>query len=450
MVFRKISKFNPASSVSYFLYSRVWQIVSFSVNLVLITTVFRPVEQGFYYAFLNFIAYMTLAEFGFNFLLTQFMSHEWVNVQVVDGCVHAPERTKARLASLLRVASIWTSFMIAASILLIGVGGWIFFRTSPNATTLTWQMPWALLVLAISTNLVVYTLRAILEGMDLMHLSQRAAFIATALSCIVLWIAMTCGLGLYSLALSQACVSVVLLALYVPPLLPVLRLRGTKAAGHDVISWWRDVWPVQWKIGVSWIANLIINQSFVPFIFHYQGAIEGGRVGILIQAYSFANMAGQAWLQTSMPKLAQLWARGEVDDLRRSAGRIVLKSTAFTFAIGAAALIAVALVKTALPFYGQRIGDLSALAFLMASCVAFQTINVFSYAVRANKREPFIWQNIAFAMLIAINNFMLSRVSSTMMFAGFLAVILLVIIPWVYSIWRRETRLPSSDAMGLA
>jgi hypothetical protein len=417
--------------------SKIWPAGAGLVTLILITSKFSPVQQGYHLTFQNLVGMSVFFELGLSQVIVQFVSHEMVGVRL--GRLGVPEGDSlaiARLASIARFSLNW--FLTAAVLMavLLSIGGVLFFSSQPS-DGIHWLGPWLLLCLAASIDLLLIPIQAILQGCDRFRDAYLYRLGRTMASSVSLWLAMSFGAGLWSagIALSVGCCigSSILMSRHRGLFLSLLR----HARDHSV-DWKREMLPLQWRIALSWLSGYFIFSLFTPLAFHFEGPVVAGRVGLTLALVNTISSIAMTWSEARQPRFGMLIASRRWRELDRAA------MTGGAFSLGTAILGALALfaLMLILPRMGFSIttralppGQISFfVATMLINCVIFAQ----AFYLRAHKAEPFVWLSVGNAVLVAATVAVGEAFYGTpgMGVAYFLSMTL-VILPWATAILVR-------------
>lgn len=427
--------------VRYYFLHKAAIVVALPLTAVLVFTTLTNVAQGFFFTMLSLMALHAIAELGFNAGLIHFASHESSELRFIGGHVEGPARARSRLGSLVVFAAAWTAVTVLLFVPVLAVGGFAFLSASRDAAAVEWRGPWWLLCLTLPLAMCGATLRSLAEGCGDVSASQRSLLWSVIAGNVAIWAVLLGGGGLYAAAIGQMVVGIVTLALIVPHVRPQLGLVRERALGM-VIDWRQEFWPHQWRLGISWLCGFAMFQTFVPFVFHSRGAEEAGQAGILLQAFSLANLLGLAWVTANQAKLGRAWAQHDYAALRTMARQLKWRAWWTAGISGVAAIAGVALLQYLFPDQALRIGPLLALAVLMACAVIMQSANVDTAVVRFRKTEPFLRNSIVGAIAVTASNWWLAPLGLVWLFTGFTAVMALIVVPWVHAIRTRQLAEP--------
>ena len=432
-----LKKIGITPGITYYFASKSWSLISIPITISIITFKFTPETQGYYYTMISLTMLQVLVEFGFSTVLMQFVSHEWAKLQIIDGEVIGDIRAKARLASLLRLSILWIIGVTGVLTLTLAAGGYWFFTSSPAHPEIHWQGPWFLLCAGVAINLVGTMMRGITDGCNMVALGQKTGLFASIIANLFIWIGLLSGVQLYAAPLMQMTQGVLTITFLGIAIRPILKLARHPSDEHKV-HWYHEFWRQQWRIGVSWGCGLIVFQSFSPFLFHFQGPVEAGRFGLLIQIWQFANALSFAWLINAQPQLGMFWADGRIAELRILVKSIIFKAYWTAGIAVVSALILIFVIGTELPHYRDRLPSLLVCTIMLSVVILNQGAAVRTAAIRCNKQEPFLYSSIIIAILMIISNIIGATTNMLNMAIGYWLIDVGVMIPWVNMVYRKH------------
>ena len=420
-------------AVAYTLFFRSWQLIAGFGTILLIAHSLTPIQQGFYYTFGSILSLQVFFELGLTYVVLQFASHERAHLNwTPQGVLEGDPTAKARLSSLIRQTLKW--YAIASGILIFFLipAGLLFFGRSPDSASAGfWQISWIWLVLTTAGMLLLSPIFSVLEGCGLIAEVARFRLGQDLVAYPVLWIGLFTGAGLFAIPFLQTVrimVSIGWLCIRQRAFLfnqIKFRLPGV------AIHWWREVWPMQWKIALSWISGFFIFQFFNPVLFVYFGAVVAGQMGMSLSITVALNTMAMSWINTKVPIFGQLIAQKDYKALDRLFFRSLFQAL-FVVIGGGVALwfIVVGLYAWQIPL-SQRILRPLPLALLIG--VAVINVIIFGQAsyLRAHKKEPFLWNSVIGAILTATSTYFLGRTFGAMgMVVGYFALTAFLGLGW--------------------
>ncbi len=417
-------------AVLYGLTGRAWNLLSGPVTVLLIAARFSPELQGYYYTFNSLLGLQVFVELGLTTVVMQFASHEWSRLALnpTTGLIEGPADALSRLVAVGRLASAW--FGVAAAIAMGGlsIGGYAFFSLSPSHG-IAWSAPWLTLCVLSAANLFLLPVFSILEGCNQVSSVYGYRSVQMIVSNIVTWTVMYLGGGLWAAVAAQGTNLAAALVFLGTRYRFFFQPFFSRPLGHAV-SWRRDMLPMQWRLAVSYLASYFTFSIFTPLMFHYQGPVIAGQMGLtLTVALMVASVAG-LWSATKAPRFGVLIARrayAELDDLF---SRLIVQAETVLAAGG----IGLGLVIYALNAAGLKLASRflspDTAALLIAGMVAANVCGPMSVYLRAHKREPYVVLSVSVGLLTGVSTWIMAMYAGPRgVAAAYLAVSALVALP---------------------
>jgi hypothetical protein len=380
--------FDPA--VLYGFATRIWTIAAGLVNLLLIARFFTPAVQGFYYTFGSLLGWTAFLELGLATVIQQFTSHEWAHLSFgPNGEIVGDRHAAERLAALARIAFRWYSVASIASAVVIGVGGAIFLSRHAEPG-ISWILPWAVLVSTTAVALFLLPGWAILDGCNQLDRTNRTRLLLVVGGSLATWATILCGGELWTSSASTVANLVITVVFFRASYSAFFKsLRRMPAGGAD-LSWRQELWPMQWRIALSWICGYFIFSLMTPVLFSVRGAAEAGQMGMTMTLFNSLIAVSLTVALRRAPVFGILIARREYRKLD------VLYRHTLLLTLGVATLGAVAV-------YGVLVGlrklhhplayrflEPGTAGVMLAATVIVIGVSVMATYLRAHKREPFM------------------------------------------------------------
>lgn len=381
--------------------SKLSQAAAAPLTALLVVIFFTPTIQGYYYSFASLLALQIFLELGLASVITTFSSHEWVRLRL-DGTGKASgdEQALKRLSGLALASFKW--YLVGGFVLfgVLAVGGTAFLGLHRESIDTEWRSPWLLLCAASAMSFAITPTWALLQGCGQIDQVYRFRFIDGIGKNIVLWGAIAAGAGLWS-AGASALFSVLFASCFLWTrhrrfLEPLLARSGLS------VNWWSEVFPLQWRIAVSWVSGFFAFSLFTPALFYFDGPEAAGRMGITWTIVGGISALASTWAQTRAPRFAQLVADRKFRELDQQALHVGTAGVVVSVVSGLTALGAVAVAQIYLPNVAARFLPIFPIALFLAADVLHQISVVLSTYLRAFKREPFMTLSLVLAVLIAV------------------------------------------------
>lgn len=428
--------------IAYTLIGRGWSALAGLITLVLVASFLSPDEQGFYFTFGSILALNIFFELGLSYVILQFASHEKVKLEwTSQGTLGGDSIAKARLASLLRMSLKWYGVAAVLMVATILPAGLVFFSShQPTAVEVRWQLPWMWVVLVSAGNLFISPVFAALEGCGLVAQIASVRAGQSILGSLLVWLALSQSWGLFAVPVlytSGLLWAVGWLTLRKRHFLADLLSFREKSAA---ISWWREVWPFQWKIALSWLSGYFIFQLFNPVLFAFHGPVMAGQMGMSLSATNMISTMAMAWLSTKAAPFGSLIAQKEFKKLDWIFFRTLWQSLAVVAFGGVAFWAATFYLYNMHHPWGLRLLDPLPLGLLITTTIVNQIIFAEAAYLRAHKQEPFVWMSVLSGCLIGLSTYFLGlQFGAIGMVAGYFMITLfvsLVIGTWIF--WKKR------------
>jgi hypothetical protein len=342
-------------------------------------------------------------ELGFSFVIQQMAAHECAHLTLhADGRIEGDPVAHARLASILQKTLRW--YLVATfsfCITLLPVGVYFFSRHASTAATVAWHGPWAVAVLATSFLFLLSPFFSFLEGCGQVWQVGRMRFAQAFLGAAMSWGVLLSHHGLYSPGMVNIGYAAGGLAfLYSRRNLCLVLFRFP--ARERSVSWRREVWPFQWRLGVSWISTYFSLTVLTPILFAYCGPTEAGQFGMSLGIATYLSSLVLAWMSTKATPFGQMIARGAFRELKALFSRTLRQSLSLLVAMAAIGETAVVAVHYLFPRLAARIASPQIFALLLLTCVSSFIVQSIAIYLRSFKREPFLVRSVVVAVSTVI------------------------------------------------
>ena len=433
------SRFDPAILATLLL--RGWGIVAGAIMILFVSLVFTKVEQGYYYTFAALLALQIFFELGLNLVIVQFVSHEAVRLHKRDVSAER-ERAANRIGNLvltIRGVFRWTAI---GFVLVVGFGGYLFFtRTGEAAPPDDWLIAWLLLCAGTGINLYCSPQLAVAEGLGMVGQVARLRLQQSILGYCACWFVLLVTPTLVatsSIPLTAAAASSYWL----------VRRSGLKDlvdARTDVaqkVKWRSEIFPMQWRIALSWASGYLIFQTFTPLIFAEQGAVPAGQLGLSLAAFASVTNLSMSWINAKIPVFGNLIAEARRRELRNLFRRLFVQSTAACVAISLMGVASIELLHHWHVPLAERFLPFWPLVMLALVSIVNHIVFALAAFMRAHKEEPMLFSSVISGMVIFFFTLFTAPVGVEWVTAGYFLISLLLFLPWTIKIfmhyWHRE------------
>lgn len=423
--------------------SRIWSVLAGPVTLAVVASALSPEMQGYYFAFSGVLALQVFAEMGLGNVVVPIVSHEWAALRLEnDGSVAGQPDAVSRLASLVRFVAVWYSVAgVLVAAVLAAAGYWFFLSSANHAVG--WKGPWLALCATAGAALAMQGVLYLLEGCHQLDAVYKCNFISGVLSAVGIWLALLLGFGLWSVVIPglarAATASIIGVAGYLRFWCDMLGHRGQAR-----IDWRNEVWPFQWRIGVSWLAGYFINSLANPVVFRYEGAAVAGQLGMSLALAATVPWIGYALIKPETATFGAIIARGDYASLDERFRRVTVVALSMAMVLSLCVMAGVFALSHSGSHYAQRLLPPFETGLLLLTAVLRTILQLQSTYLRSHRQEPLMMASILAGLLGAVVAVQFTRTfGATGMVVGYLLVTLLFELPVSTSIFvtkRQEWR----------
>ena len=426
--------------ILYMLIMRMWAVLAGGVMVVGMPFWFTTTEQGYYFTFISLVALQIFFEMGLNFVISQFVGHEVAHLKLNEKKEFVgPSFNLDRLVSVVKLIKKVYPKMAVLYFLSVGIGGYYFFSHGQNVERVNWQVGWILLVLFSAVNLYLSPFLAVAEGAGFVGDVAKLRLFQSIGGYGLLWIALSFGVGLNVLFLLGMMNAIGTIFWFYGPgnFLYSLGRKEIKDETNS-IRWKADIFPLQWRIAVSWISGYLIFQIFNPIIFSFQGAVEAGKAGLALTVFSTLLTVSMSLVNAKGPVFSGMIARNEHEDALKLFRGLLIRSAILNFFGCLGLLIGIYISRQMGFLIYERFPDFPSLI-----CIALVTLGnqfIFSSAIflRAHKKEPLLLLSVCIAFLTLAS--VMYGAQKSIFFVMFLyaCVTTIIGVPWCYRILRKN------------
>lgn len=420
--------------------SRIIQAAGGIVSVVLVGTLLNGIEQGFYYTFASILAIQVFFELGLNGIITQYVAHEISNLRQVDNHYEGNEANLSRVASLLHFTVKWFSALaIFVFFLLIGVGYVFFNYYYISNLVIDWPLPWVLLSLGTTLNFVLSPIMAFIEGLGKVKEIAKIRMFQQFAGLFLLWTGLAMGLKLYAGGISSIIGVFVLFFFIIRMFLPILKSIYYQKITVRV-NYKTEIFPLQWKIALSWVGGYFIFQLFNPVLFAIEGPVVAGQMGMTLSILNAILALSFAWVSTKIPIFSGFIAQKKYIELDRLFMKTFIQSSIVNFC----AMVVLFISIFCLRYYniiliGKPFGDkflpYLPLIFMMISFFLNHIIGSWAVYLRCHKKEPFLVHSLVYAGLSCVSTVILGKYYGVFGITIGYFLIAFILCIWAYNIF---------------
>lgn len=418
---------------------RLIQAVTGLGTIFLITRYLSLDLQGWYYTFSSIAATYALFDLGLSVVLVQISAHFFSRLKWLErGYFHGhffeqfSKLTHQSIKLYVRLALLY--------LLLIGTIGVIFFRYQYHVPNISgeWVFQWIALVIFTALNVLTLPFIALFEGGGKVHEVYYLRIVQNLIGSVCLWLALAFGYQLWSLSMLPAVSFFVVLVwlLYSKP--HFLKIAFSKS--EEDFHWKYEVWPLQWRVGMSWLAGYLLTQIYTPILFHYQGAKVAGQMGLSLTIANMIGLLAQSWIARRVPDMGKSVANKDWEKFDRIFKHDFLISL-LMYLLGVVALFLLPILLNHATHYRDRILPLAPFLGLLLVVFINHINGSLAAHLRSYKKEPLVLISVISTLVtIPIALYGASAYSATGVVAAILTVQTVFTLPMTVYYWRKFNR----------
>jgi hypothetical protein len=387
-----------------------------------------PVEQGVFFVYVSLGALLQVSDFGLAYACLQTASH----LAMPDG--------EERFAQFRQKAH-WLNFRILlAAVVFVGALGALILSSRLDAEHpgMHWAASWAVFIFAVFVTQLANLELTMIEGGKSAPLAWSVRFFQELMSGVVFIGSLIGGAGLWSLAAYWAA-RFAFTVLW----LSATRSGFAKRSGlaDATFDWRNEVWPFQWRIGLSILCGFLIFQAFNPIVLIEQGPIVAGRLGMSLALMNMLLMVTTVWPLSQAARYGGLIRRERFEELRHAFWPMCIAST-LVAALTALAVFLALMWMTEHKFrYVDRFADTVTTGLLLATAIAHHVTHCFSVVLRAERRDPTLPFTVVGSVVLVVVIWICARYGEPRDIAlANLAIILPGIPIVIFFYWRCSAR----------
>jgi O-antigen/teichoic acid export membrane protein len=408
----------------------VFLVVKFMTNL----------EQGYFYTFGSIVAIQIFFELGLNTIITQYAAHENAHLYLDNNFeLEGPLLHKSRISSLLRFSIKWYSVFSILLLICLIIAGFIFFKKFNNANNIKWTIPWILLAIGTSLNLFISPIIAFLQGIGKVKELAKYQFFTQFIRLLIVWVGLYVGLGLFVLGLGSICyfimTSIMIIKKYYKLIYKLFKVQLT-----EKINYFKEIFPFQWKIAISWISGYFIFQLFNPVLFATEGPQVAGQMGLTLAALNGILSLSLAWINTKVPFFSNLIANKNYIELDISFKNALKQSLGINIFL----LVFFALIISSFHYFNitisgrplsNRFLGFLPLFFLMIPIILNHIVASWATYLRCHKKEPFLLNSLIGGILCTFSTIYAGTYFGVRGITFGYMIINIFMFPWSYNIF---------------
>lgn len=379
-------------------------------------------------------------ELGINHVLIQKTSHARASMDTESSkaCV-VTQDCEGKIEPLIDVAKKWYAIMAILLFIMLSIGGYLFFDQYIIQQSTEWIGIWFVLVFATSINLALSGQLAICEGLGEVDNVSKLRLMQSTIGSVILWGLLFKGLGLWAI-LAIPTVNVLATGYWLQKRklsrsFDVKKYKNDNSWAAVGYYYAENIFPLQWRIAISWGSAYFIYNFMTPLVFAMQGPIEAGKIGLALSIINSITTLGMSWIYAKVPQFGVCIAKNRRNELNKIFDQCLLRAFVVTLFIVSLFLLVFKVIDN--PIVNTRMPPDVVIFILSFAALINLIVHAMSAYIRAHGEEPMLLNSIASAILIGSGVYFAAMHSIVHVVLIYLAIILLVTLPWCYVIFRR-------------
>jgi hypothetical protein len=195
---------------------------------------------------------------------------------------------------------------------------------------------------------------------------------------------------------------------------------------------------MQWRVSLSWISGYFTFSLFTPVLFHYQGAVVAGQMGMTWAFIAALTGVASSWIAPKAPAFGILIAQRKYSELDHMFWRLTAVVVAVT-SVGALGIWTLVYTLEQLHHpLALRLLSPSATGYLLLATIMLAASLPMSTYLRAHKREPLLVLSVINGLITGIVVMVLGRYYSVEGVTIGYFVVMAMVTPFVALVWHRR------------
>lgn len=411
LLFNVVNKLGIDKSIAYSSGARIVQGVTGVGSVFFISTFLTGIEQGFYYTFGSILALQVFFELGLTGIMQQYVAHEASHLKLDANYLYQGEfKYRSRLASLVRFCIKWYTILAFIAFIFLLLIGFVYFKKygMVQAENVSWKIPWILICIATGVTIFQSPFTAILRGLGYVKDMSKISFLQQIIIPFCTWFGLFFGFKLYVIGIGYV-LSVIIWLLYVcRNSLLIILVKLLKTEVNERVIYFKEIFPYQWRIALSWVSGYFIFQLFNPVLFATEGAVVAGKMGMTLQALNAIQSLSLSWQNTKVPLYSNLIALKQYEKLdvifNNTLRQMVLICCLLLFlCFGFIWILRITQFELRGNVLADRFLDTIPLLLMSIPILTQQFVGSWATYLRCHKKEPYLINSIVGGLLCMIS-----------------------------------------------
>jgi hypothetical protein len=156
-----------------------------------------------------------------------------------------------------------------------------------------------------------------------------------------------------------------------------------------------EVWPFQWKMGLSGLSGFLIFRAFTPIVLLEKGPVLAGQFGLAVAIMNLLIAISSAWPLSQAARYSAMHGAGQFTEARREFPVMLWSSTgASAVAVAVLSIVLWQARESGLTF-ALRLPEPATTALILSAAVVHHFVACFAVFLRSEGREPLLVPSVA-------------------------------------------------------
>ncbi len=428
-----------SQELMFILLQRLWQALGGLATILFITHTLTSIQQGWFYSFVGIASLYTLFEMGLSASLIQITAHLFIKLHWLPQGRVAGENAEIFISFFSR--SFKTYFKFACSFLIFAffVGYFVFIqKAEPEIEKHSWLYPWIALLLGTSLNMIMLPFFAVIEGSGEVSEVYRVRLVQGILGSIFCWLVLSNNGDLWAASMMPILSFIVSFFWFFKKRRQLFAIALYKHSAEK-FNWSKEVWPLQWRIGISYISLFLMSQLCTPFLFYFKNSTIAGQMGLSLTIANMLGILSQSWIVRRVPSMSKAAAKKEWHILHGLFKKDFIRSM-YIFILGAFVIL-IGHKFLSQSIYANRILDFWPFLGLLIFSFFYYINAALAIQLRSFRKEPLVWVSLLGGILIMIGTALAAKYYSiNQVILVMTAAQIFLISPLSFYIWHMRNR----------
>jgi hypothetical protein len=378
--------------LGYAAFGTLLSIVARATNITVVSSILSIDDQALFFTLSGFLGFQLAFELGFCILFQTSASHEFAKLEWRNGQFVGDSVIVRRLGSLFRFGMLWLAGSGLLMTIIMLPTAVIFYSPKLGATHSHWFWIVAAGVCVQAIDIPLQGCVAFFTGMRDPHFQVRNATLVSLLASVGSIAAAMFGTGAFCLPLGIAIGhfgTITNLALFKRKIFQ--RLLSCSNDQTHVLIWVRELFPIQWRLGVAWLSGAFYYQLLPSSVLPHYGPELAARYGISNTICQASLSVANALVVASAPAMATLAANRSFRELDFFAIRLL--GLSMIVLISFLSLLVFICLPGFLPerfanIVATRLLPIEQISFLACISICVHYSSAIGSYIRAHKYEP--------------------------------------------------------------